>query len=433
MRGRYFLVAGTFLLTLLLYIDRICISVAKDPIADSLNLSDAQLGWVMSVFALGYALFQTPSGMLADRLGPRKVLTAIVCLWSLFTSLTAFAWNFASLLVIRLLFGAGEAGAFPGISRAVFSWIPLKERGTVTGINFSGSRIGAAFALPLLSVLMVNYGWKNTFLLLGIIGVAWALLWYVLFRDKPDTHPYLTAKEKAFIAETRQQTDTAKEPINLRRVFANRNMWLAMTQYFCSNFTFFFALTWLYPHIKEEFQLNSVSAGLYASLPLLAGALGNWFSGWLVDRIYKTGRWRQSRLIPAVIGFTLAAIGLFAGVFMDEVTGAVLFLSLAIFGADMTLPPSWSFCVDIGKENSGAVSGNMNMAGNLGSFLTSLAFPYFLLWAGTVDVFFYTAATLSIVGAVVWLGMRPEKAILMTDHRALQQSIVQKNRLSLIK
>lgn len=411
MGGRYFLVGGTFLLTLLLYIDRICISVAKDPIANTLQLSDAQMGWVMSVFALGYALFQTPSGMLADRLGPRKILTAIVALWSIFTSLTAYAWNFTSLLIIRLLFGAGESGAFPAVSRAVFSWIPLNERGTITGINFSGSRIGAAFALPFLSILMDSIGWKHTFLVLGFLGTVWAVLWYGFFRDKPEDHPYLKQQEKEYIILNRQQTTTIKQKITLRQMFANRNMWLAMIQYFCSNFTFFFALTWLYPHIKEQFHLDLVSAGLYASLPLIAGAFGNWFSGWLVDKIYKKGHWRLSRVLPAVIGFIFSATGLLGGIFTHNINSDVLFLSLAIFGADMTLPPSWSFCVDIGKENSGAVSGNMNMAGNLGSFLTSLAFPYFLMWAGNANVFFYTAGLLSIIGAIAWLGMRPENEL----------------------
>lgn len=432
MHRRYFLVAGTFLLTLLLYIDRICISVAKEPIAKALQLSNAQMGWVMSVFALGYALFQTPSGMLVDRLGPRKVLTVIVILWSAFTSLTAYAWNFISLLIIRLLFGAGEAGAFPGISRAVFSWIPLGERGLVTGINFSGSRIGAAFALPFLSILMTRIGWKNTFFVLGVSGVIWAFIWYKMFRDKPDDHPYLKEEEKAHIVEYRQQPALVNHKINLAQMFANRNMWLAMLQYFCSNFTFFFALTWLYPHIKEQYQLSVISAGFYASLPLLAGALGNWFSGWLVDKIYKKGHWRQSRVLPAVIGFFISAIGLFGGVFMHEVASAVLFLSLAIFGADMTLPPSWSFCIDIGKENSGAVSGNMNMAGNLGSFLTSLAFPYFLMWAGTADVFFYTASVLSIVGAIIWLSMKPQQG-LGDSSPITMEGITEKQQLFIVK
>jgi ACS family glucarate transporter-like MFS transporter len=411
MNKRYLLVTGTFLLTLLLYVDRICISVAKDPISKALDLSNAEMGWVMSAFALGYALLQTPSGMLADRLGPRKVLTIIVTLWSVFTTLTAYAWNYISLLVIRLLFGAGEAGAFPGISRAVYSWIPLKERGLITGINFSGSRLGAAFALPALSILMAYWGWKSTFFLLGAIGVVWAVFWFWLFRDKPENHRGITAAEKAYIIENRQPAAKGIAKISVRQLFASRNMWLAMVQYFCSNFTFFFALTWLYPHVKSTYQLDSLAAGWYAALPFFAGALGNWFSGWWVDKIYKTGNWRSSRLKPATVGFLLSAVGLLGGVLMTEVNGAVFFLSLAIFGADMTLPPSWSFCVDIGKENAGAVSGNMNMAGNLGSFITSLAFPYLLLWAGTPNFFFYIAAGLSVLGVLVWQRMNPEKPI----------------------
>ena len=185
---RYLMIAGTFLLALLLYIDRICISVAKEPISETLSLTDKQMGWVLAIFSLGYAFFQTPSGMLADRLGPRKVLASIVTIWSLFTALTGFVWNFISLLIIRFLFGAGEAGAFPGMTRAVYNWIPLKERGLVTGINFSGSRLGAAFALPLVVWLIDSFGWRTSFLIMGIVGILWALMWYLLFRDDPEDH-----------------------------------------------------------------------------------------------------------------------------------------------------------------------------------------------------------------------------------------------------
>jgi len=172
---RYFMVMGTFLLALLLYVDRICISVAKEPIADALSLSDKQMGWILAAFSLGYAFFQTPSGIMADRYGPRKVLAIIVVLWSTFTALTGAAWNFISLIIVRFLFGAGEAGAFPGMSRAIYSWIPLKERGIVTGINFSGSRLGAAFAVPVVAWLITDFGWRNTFIVLGVAGVVWAL------------------------------------------------------------------------------------------------------------------------------------------------------------------------------------------------------------------------------------------------------------------
>jgi ACS family glucarate transporter-like MFS transporter len=410
-KGRYIFVLGTFFLTLLLYVDRICISVAKDPISESLDLSKEQMGWVLSAFALGYAIFQTPGGMLADKYGARRILTVIVIVWSCFTGFTAKAWNYISMLVIRFLFGAGEAGAFPAINRAVVSWIPLNERGIVTGINFSGSRLGAAFAMPLLSVIIIDWGWQNTFYLLGAIGIVFAIIWFLLFKDKPEEHPFLSVKEKDFIISNRQAITAVEVKLPFKQIIVQRNMWLAMLQYFCSNFTFFFALTWLYPHIKDKFHLEAVAAGWYAALPLLAGAAGNWLSGWWMDRIYTRGNFRKSRCLPAATGFALSAIGLIISSFMNDINAAVLFLSLAILGADMTLPPSWAFCADIGKQQAGAVSGNMNMAGNLGAFITSLAFPYLLSWAGSPSVFFYLAAAFNVLAVFLWLQMNPLKKI----------------------
>ncbi len=408
---RYFMVIGTFLLALLLYIDRVCISVAKDPISESLGLSDKQMGWVLAAFSLGYALFQTPSGMLADKLGPRKVLSVIVTIWSAFTALTGLAWNFISLLIVRFLFGAGEAGAFPGISRAIFSWIPLQERGIVTGINFSGSRLGAAFALPLVAWMIDYFGWSTSFMILGGVGIVWASVWYFMFRDNPEDHSGISVAEKQYILDNRQQkeTDDVVNKIDIRELLKSKNMWLAMGQYFCSNFTFFFALTWLFPHIKTEYNLNTLEAGFYTSIPLIFGAFGNWTAGWLSDRIYKNGNWNKSRILPASIGFLLAGIGLLGSIYMDSAVGAIAFLSIAIFGADMTLPPSWAFCVDIGKENAGTVSGTMNMAGNVGAFLTALAFPYLQSWTNSTTPFFVIGAILNVLAIFLWSKMKPQK------------------------
>lgn len=409
---RFLLVLGTFLLSVLLYVDRACISVAKNSVSASLNFSDTQMGWVLSAFALGYALFQTPSGMLADRFGPRRILSAIVVLWSAFTAMTAVAWNFASMLVVRFFFGASEAGAFPGISRAVFSWIPMRERGLVTGINFSGSRLGAAFALPAVAWLIEAIGWRPAFAVLGLIGIVWAVFWMWWFRDSPEDHSSITADEKSYILKHRQPSVTgAKAGISMGSLLHSRNMWLAMLQYFGSNFTFFFTLTWMFPHLQEKYELGLVQAGWYASIPLIAGAAGNWFSGWLVDAIYLRGNWALSRRLPAMVGFALVAVGLIASLQMDSAVGAVFFLSLAIFGADMTLSPSWSFCVDIGRQNSGAVSGTMNMAGNLGSFITALAFPYLKTWTGDDQPFFFLGAVLAALSALAWLWMKPERPI----------------------
>lgn len=411
---RFLLVFASFLLAVLLYVDRVCISTAKTPITTELGLSDEQFGWVLSAFALGYALFQTPSGILADRFGPRRVLTAVVALWSLFTGLTGAAFNFVSMLVVRFLFGAGEAGGFPGIARAVYSWIPMRERGVVTGVNFSGGRLGAAFAMPVVAWMVESLGWRQMFVLLMLIGFGWAVIWYLWFRDDPTHHARISRDELDFIVANRQQSSASADTggkLTGRTMVKSRNLWYAMVQYFCSNFTFFFCLTWLFPHLKSTYNLDTVSAGWYAAAPFVAGAIGNVFAGWLIDRIYRTGRWKLSRQLPAIAGFALAAIGLIASVYMDTPGAAVAWLSLAIFGADMTLAPSWSFCIDIGRGNSGAVSGTMNMAGNIGSFVTSLAFPYLLKWTGGPSLFFVLGAALNVLAIGLWLLVKPERRI----------------------
>ncbi|WP_109829546.1 MFS transporter [Reichenbachiella versicolor] len=400
---RHIVVSGMFILSLLLYVDRVCISVAKETIQADLGLSDIYMGWVLSAFALGYALFQVPSGMLSDEFGPRKVLASIVSVWSVFTAMTGFAWNYLSLIFTRFLFGAGEAGAFPGMSRAIFSWIPLKERGLVLGLNFSGSRLGAAFALPFVAWLISEFGWRTSFYILGVIGVVWAVIWWFVFRDDPEKHPFISEEEKKHILLNRQQPETTKkEKLIIGTLLKSSNMKIAIIQYFCSNFTFYFALTWLFPYLKETYSLNSLEAGWYSIAPFVAGAGGNWIAGILIDRIYAAGKWNLSRKLPAIIGFSLAAIGLIGSIFMKTPITAVIMLSIAILGADMTLPPSWALCVDIGKSNAGTASGAMNMAGNIGSFLTALAFPYLTAWTGTVDYFFYTAAGLNIIAVVIW-------------------------------
>lgn len=410
---RYGFFLGSFLITLLLYIDRVCISSAKDSISSDLNLTDIQMGWVLSAFALGYAIFQVPGGAMGDTYGVRKVMTAIMVIWSLFTALTGAAWNYISMLLARFFFGAGEAGAFPNISRAAYSWVPLKERGIFQGINFSGSRLGAAFALPIVAYLIEAWGWRSIFYFFGFIGILCSVLFYVMFRNKPEEHSGISETEKDFIIKNRQQeSKTTHEELPLGRIIRSKNVVLAMVQYIGSNFIFFFMLTWLFPYIKEKYELNLVATGFYAMLPLIAGAVGNWVSGFAVDSIYKSGKWKLSRQLPAIIGFCLVVIGILSSLYMETALGAVGCLSIAIFGADMTLSPSWSFCMDIGKKHSGKVSGMMNMAGNLGAFATALAFPYLQSWTGSNDPFFFLAAILGVIAIICWIFMDSTKPIM---------------------
>jgi ACS family glucarate transporter-like MFS transporter len=411
---RALVVTATFLLAFLLYVDRVCISTAKVPIVAELGLSDAQFGWILSAFAFGYALLQAPAGALADRYGARVILAAVVGFWSVFTGLTAVAWNFASMLVVRFLFGAGEAGAFPGMARTVFSWIPVRERGFVKGINFSASRLGAAVTMPALPWLIATVGWKTAFVILMLIGFVWAAAWWRWFRDEPADQPGVSAAERNYILAHRQEPATAAAPaavLPLAALLGSGNLWLLMTQYFASNFTFFFCLSWLFPYVQKTYQLTYAQAGFYAMIPLLGGAAGNLFAGWLVDALFRAGRPLASRRVPAIAGFALAAMGLLASVDQAAVGGAVLWLTVAIFGADMTLSPSWSACIDIGGRNAGQVSGTMNMAGNLGSALVALAFPYLLLWTGRPQAFFHLGAGLSGLAILCWLFVQPRQRI----------------------
>jgi len=412
---RFILVLFTFTHTLNLYIDRACISAAKDSIVSDLSLSLTQWGWIMAAFTLGYSLFQTPTGYIADSKGPRLVLTFIVVFWSVLTTLTGFMKSFFSMLLVRFFFGAGEAGAFPALSKVVFNWFPLKERGIVQGINFSGARIGAAIALPFVAFLINEIGWRHSFAFFGFIGISFGVIWFIVFRDKPEDYKFIGEEERDYILKNRQQPSGMKTSLPFSKILKSKNMWLAMGQYIASNFTFYFTLSWMYPYLKDRFALGGVEAGFYASIPLIAGALGNWVSGFMVDYLYAKKGLTFSRRVPAVIGFLLAAFGMTAMLFANTPQISIIFLSVAIFGADMTLSPSWSFCIDIAKENAGAVSGTMNMAGNLGAFVTIIAFPYLLEWTGNHQVFFYVCSALSLLAIAMWWFMDPLKPILKSN------------------
>ena len=408
MPARILFVAAAVFISMLLYVDRVCISSARDEMTRELQLTDREFGWVISAFALGYALLQTPMGRLADRFGARVVLASIVAAWSVFTGLTGIVSGFRNLIVIRFLFGAGEAGAFPTIARATYTWIPPAERGAVQGIVFCAGRLGGAIALPVLPWLIARLGWRQTFLTLMAVGFVWSLVWWAWFRDDPRQ---MTRDHSTDPGGDTTPVREAAPPLRAGRLATSGNLWLLMAQYFASNFTFFFCLSWLFPHFKETYRLDAVSAGWYSAAPLVAGALGNIVSGILVDRLYRRDKWLASRRWPAILGFGLSAVGLIAALQQTAPLPAAVCLSIAIFGADMTLSPSWATCIDIGGRHSGAVSGTMNMAGNIGSFVTGLAFPYLLSWTGSPHAFFYVAAALNVLAVGLWSAIRPDRPL----------------------
>jgi ACS family glucarate transporter-like MFS transporter len=394
---KYFVVLVLFVLSMITYVDRVCISAAKDPISGEMHLSDTAMGLVFSAFALGYALAQIPSGWLADRFGPRLVLTTVVTLWSAMTALTGAAWNLASLVTIRFLFGVSEAGAYPGGARAICNWLPLGERGRANGILFSGSRFGGAISFPLLAWMLTRWQWRSSFWILGGIGLVWAVFWLLWFRDFPRGE-----------AGERRSGDVAGPAagFGLPAMLRSGPIGLAMLQYFASNFTFFIGLSWMLPYLKRQFHLADREAVGYAMAPLIAGTVSLWIAGALVDILYRS-RWRAwSRRVPSIVGFALSTLGLLALTQATTPLAAAVCFTLAVFGSDMTVSPSWVFCADIAGSNAGGVSGAMNMVGNLGSFVSANAFPVLAAATGSAAAYFYCAAGLNVIGILCWFRMR---------------------------
>jgi ACS family glucarate transporter-like MFS transporter len=390
---RYSVVAALFVLSLITYIDRVAISTAKDAVARDLHLSDTGMGLVFGAFSLGYALAQVPGGWLADRYGPRLALASVVTAWSVLTALTGAAWNLVSLVVIRFLFGIGEAGAFPGTARAFVNWLPQSERGRANGVFFSGSRIGGAAAFPVLVLLLSVTSWRVSFLILGAAGTLWAAFWYLRFSDYPE--------------DARQAPQLpSKSELHLKDVFTTARFLPAMGQYFAGNFTFFLCLSWLNPYLKKTYSLSDSEAANLAMIPLLVGATCMWFTGWLVDRLFHTAPLRAwSRRLPAMAGFALAAASLIAGADAETAWQAVAWFTLATFGVDMTISPSWSYCADVAGRNAGSVSAAMNMVGNIGSFISANAFPWLIAWTGSAKAYFLLAAAMNVASIWLWLRM----------------------------
>jgi ACS family glucarate transporter-like MFS transporter len=385
---RGYVVACLCSLSFLTIVDRVCISAAKTDISADLGISDAVFGWVFGAFAVGYTLMMVPSGWLADRFGPRKTLTLCVLLWSVLTAVTGWVHGTAILLTVRFLFGLAEAGAFPGAARAIATWLPVKERGLAMGLLNTGSRLGAAFGLWGMSLCVLRFGWRLSFLLLGVAGLFWAVLWFTWFRDRPGYN-------LEDPAPTRPQVTDSK-------LLRSPSVYLILYQYFASQFTFFICFSWLLPYLKTRYRLSGATAGMYASIPLYVGALANWMSGSAVDKVYSMGHRSLSRKLPAICGFGLASVALVAAASIASANGFILFFSLATFGVDLTLSPSWTACADIGGPHTGTLSGAMNMLGSVGSLVSAVAFPLLFGMTGDIKCYFYVAVALNLVAMAGW-------------------------------
>ncbi|MCI0336354.1 MAG: MFS transporter [Acidobacteria bacterium] len=407
-RARYWVIFFAITLAVITYIDRVCISQAAPFISRDLGLTKDQMGWAFFAFGLAYALFEIPGGWMGDRYGARKVLMRVVLMWSFFTAATGWVWNLTSLLVTRFLFGAGEAGCFPNLTRAFTTWLPKSERVRAQGIMWLSARWGGAFT-PLLVALILNHlSWRRAFEIFGWIGVIWAIFFFRWYRDNPREHPSLNQAEKAILppAET---VIASHGPVPWRRFLQSKTVWLLWAQYICLAYGWYFYITWLPTYLQEARGVSMTKGALLAILPLFFGGLGSIFCGYLSTYLeHRTGNVRAVRRWLSGIGFFGASSCLVLSVNIADPLWAMVAMGLASFSNDLVMPPSWSACMDVGGKYAGTLSGSMNMMGNLGGAFGPLAVGYILLatnqnWAIT----FYISAAIYFLGAFCWIFIDP--------------------------
>ena len=410
-RARYKLLRFTFTLSIITYVDRVCISTAAPSITRELHLTTAQMSWVFSAFTIAYAIFEIPSGRLGDTIGPRKVLTRIVLWWSAFTMATGLVWSYISILIARFLFGAGEAGAFPNMSRSLSHWFPERERGTAHGVMFMGSRLGGAVTPLLVTPILAYAGWRTSFWIFGTLGIAWCIFWWRWFRDDPAKHPSVNAAELALIQES--SVAKAHADVPLFRLFRLQLLWISL-MYFCYGYSLYFYLTWLPTYLQQVRGFSMTQTSEVHTLVLLTAAAANISGGRLTDFLVKRYGLRIGRSIGAVSlpvsGFALAAAALTS----SNVASAVL-LAIAAGSGDLCLSTCWAICHDVGQEAAGTVSGCMNTFANIGGALSPLVLGYTVQWWGSWATPLLIASGVSVMGGLLTLLIDSRKPLYRSD------------------
>jgi MFS family permease len=401
----------TMVLAAITYLDRVTISVTSRFVAADLALTPTQMGYVFSAFYLAYAAFEIPTGWWGDRVGTRRVLTRIVCWWSIFTVLTGFAFNFASMVAIRFLFGAGEAGALPNAARTFSRWFPRQERGTAQGIFFMSMHLAGGLTPLLVTALLAYFHWRTLFMLFGSLGFIWAVAWYRWFRDSPAEHSAVSAAERELIERgLGADTGQAHEATDWKRLLWNRTVVCLCLMYFTQAFGGAFYVTWLPTYLSTR-GLTGMTAAVLAGLPLILSSAADLLGGLTTDHAIRRLGLRLGRI--SIGGGALTAAGLFtiAGTFVESpVVGAIL-IALGGASSNFLLAAAWGTCVDIGGRRSGAVSAAMNTSGQVGSILSPILVAFvvqrFSQWSAPL----YLTGVLFLFGALCFVWVDPTKPV----------------------
>lgn len=465
-RARYWVIVFAVTLAVLSYIDRVAISQAAGAITTELNLSKTEMGYLFSAFAIAYALFEVPGGWMGDWMGARRVLMRIVIWWSAFTALTGFMWNFLSMYIARFLFGAGEAGCFPNLTKAFSTWLPADERVRAQGIMWTFARWGGAFTPPLVVWTFTFMSWRWAFVAFGFLGVIWAVAFFRWYRDNPREHKSVNQLELAIIEHGSEGADEGhavpgdtrtviirlvlftvatlavaafyvQQKPSIAGVFAfciligvlpmymflqkdlrkklvrSRTVWLLWAQYFFITYPWYFYITWLPTFLRERYpDLSDIERGNLAIMPLFFGGVGSLFCAFVTSWVNKlTGSIGLTRRIMACIGFFGAAAMLLTFIQLQD-TGkestlaaaslTMFFLGLTSFFNDLVMPGAWATCMDVGGKLAGTVSGSMNLMGNAAGFVAPVVGGQMLDAGQGWTAFFYTMAAMYVLGGLCW-------------------------------
>jgi ACS family glucarate transporter-like MFS transporter len=409
-------------------LDRVNISIAGGSIVDAYHLTDVQLGKVFSALVAGYALFQTIGGRLADRFGPRRVLTAGVIWWGIFTALTALVpadigGALLLFVAVRFLLGAGEAVIYPAANQFIARWIPVRERGIANGWIFAGVGAGAGLTPPFITYFMIHYGWRSSFWVCAIIGLVAGAVWFFAARDTPSEHPGVSAEELAVIqtglnvtdGAVRSTSEFAEALVPWKRVVRSREVWAVTISYFCYGYVAWIFFSWFYRYLAKVRGLDLKASAFYSMLPFLAMLVFCLLGGTVNDRLTKWRGPRLGRCGLAAFGMGAAGIFIALGSQVESVRLASVVLAGGAGALYLSQSSFWSLTADIAGASAGSVSGFMNMGGQLGGALTGSLTPWIAAQYGWTASFL-VAAGLCLLGALSWLAVDPLKTLTRTEN-----------------
>ena len=389
------------LLFAITYLDRVCISVAGPRMQEDLGIDPIGWGWVTGMFTLAYCLFEIPTGMMGDRLGPRRVLTRIVVWWSAFTALTGTMTSYYPLLLTRFLFGAGEAGAFPNASVVVARWFPARQRATMSGVNLMASQIGGAIAPLLVLPIQMRYGWRMSFYVFGVLGLVWSAVWYAWFRDSPAE--MRGSGSPAAAASTDAVTQpAASHAFPWRLASRSTTVWAMLGVAFCYIYVYNFFQTWFHTFLVRGRGFSEATL-LLSALPFVVAACANLAGGAASDALVRRLGARRGRQLIGATALTFAAVFTVAAMLTQHQVLTVVFLALT-YGA-ITFQQSGVFgvCLDIGGPRAGAMVGLMNTVAQVGGLVGSVLYGYIVERSGSYDTPFIPMAVMLLIGAVLWV------------------------------